>query len=491
MNHNPPSGMQLRFPRLWNWISLTGLVTMAASLFAALMLLLVDTIQSGSNPYLGILIYLVSPVFTLLGLALVILGVLLRRRQVQVRGEPIPLVIDLSRRRDRRVLGYFLGGSALFMVVTAIGSYQSYHFTESTTFCGEACHTVMEPEMVTYQHSPHARVACVECHIGPGAEWFVKAKLSGLHQVIATLADSFPRPVPTPIKNLRPAQDTCEQCHWPERFSGDLVRTFSRRLSDVTNTEYSVSLMLHVGGGTARQGPVAGIHWHTSRDHKVEYLATDPQRLKIPWVRLTEKDGKVTEFRSSDFTNEVVQSEIRTMDCIDCHNRPAHVYEKPNEAVDRAMAFGLIDPALPSIRSNATYIVTQPFTNRTEALAAIANHLETAYPGDARVPTAIAAVQDIYRRNFFPEMKANWRAYPEHIGHKDWPGCVRCHDDKHVSTDGQRVIGFKDCRQCHTILAQGASEELAQLNPGGLEFKHPGEEWDPDFACHDCHTGGP
>lgn len=491
MSSENPGGMQSRFPRLWNWLSLTGLVTVAASVFAAGLLFLIDTFGQATNPYVGILTYLVAPMFTLLGVALVVLGMVLRRREIRLRGEPIPLVIDLSRSRDRRLLGYFVGGSALFLVVTAVGSYHSYHFTESTTFCGQACHTVMEPEMVTYQHSPHARVACVQCHIGPGAEWFVKAKLSGLYQVYATLTDRYPRPVPTPIANLRPAQDTCEQCHWPERFSGNLVRHYRHFLSDATNTEYSVALMLRVGGGAAHRGPVEGIHWHTSKDHKVEYYAADPLRLKIPWVRLTEKDGTVVEYRSPDFTNEVNQAEVRTMDCIDCHNRPAHVYEKPNDAVDRAIARGLLDSGMLSIRSNATYIVTQPYTTREDARAKIAAHFEASYPGDDRVPAATAAVQAIYERNFFPEMKAHWRAYPEHIGHKDWPGCVRCHDDKHQSTDGQRVIGFQDCNQCHVLLAQGLEEELTQLTAGGQTFKHPVEDWDPEFACHDCHTGGP
>lgn len=491
MNSNSPSGLQSRFPRLWNWVSLTGVVTVAASVFAAGLLFLIDTFGKATNPYVGILTYLVAPMFTLLGVGLIVLGMFLRRREVRLRGEPIPLVIDLSRSRDRRILGYFVGGSALFLVVTAIGSYHSYHFTESTTFCGQACHTVMEPEMVTYQHAEHARVACVQCHIGPGAKWFVKAKLSGLHQVYAVFANSYPRPVPTPIANLRPAQDTCEQCHWPEKFSGNLVRTYTHFLSDATNTEYSASLMLRVGGGAAHRGPVEGIHWHTSKDHRVEYLATDPLRLKIPWVRLTDQDGKVTEFRSPGFTNTVNPAEIRVMDCIDCHNRPAHRYETPNESVDNAIALGTLDRTLLSVRSNATQILTAEYSTKSDAFAQITAKVQEAWPNDPRNATTTETLKGIYERTFFPEMKANWRAYPEHIGHKDWPGCVRCHDDKHASTDGSRVIGFKDCSQCHVLLAQGSGEELTRLNPGGLEFKHPGEDWDPEFACHDCHTGGP
>ncbi len=491
MSNTTGSGMTARCPRLWNWISLAGGVTIAASIFAAGLLFQVDAFGKGSNPYVGVLTYLVAPVFTFLGLGLVVLGILLRRREIKLRGEPIPLVIDLSRPRDRRILGYFIGGSALFLVVTAVGSYHSYHFTESTLFCGQACHTVMEPEMVTYQHSPHARVACVQCHIGPGAEWYVKAKLSGLYQVYATAFNKFPRPIPTPISNLRPARDTCEQCHWPEKFSGDMVRTYTHFLSDPTNTEYSVQLLLKVGGANPRLGRAEGIHWHVSKDHQVEYYAADEKRLKIPWVRLTQADGTVVEYRAPDFTNTVNPAEIRVMDCMDCHNRPAHIYQKPNEAVDLALALGHIDRGLPSVRSNATYLITQPYPDVPTALAAIASGMRERYPNDPRVNPAIAALQDIYRNNFFPAMKANWREYPEHIGHKDWPGCVRCHDDNHPSTDGKRNIGFKNCHTCHEILAQGAGEELRRLTPGGQEFRHPVEDWDPAFACHDCHTGGP
>lgn len=492
INQPPRAGLISRLSQLRNWVSATGLVTMLASLFAFLLLFLIDSFSRTSNPYVGVLTYLVAPMFTTLGLALTVLGFWLARRNlVKTSGKPISMVIDLARPRDRKILGWFLAGSALFMVVTAFGSYHSYQFTESVTFCGQACHTVMEPEMVTYQHGSHARVSCVECHIGPGATWFVKSKLSGLYQVYATALDKYPRPVPTPIKNLRPAQDTCEHCHWPQKFSGNLVRTYRHFLSDETNTEYSVRLLLKVGGGDPSRGPVGGIHWHMSVANRIDYVAEDPLRLKIPWVRLTDDKGVVTEFRSPGFTNAVNEADIRRMDCIDCHNRPAHRYQKPNEAVDLAMYLGKLDRTLPYVRTNATWLLTQPYASKAEALQQIATGLKAAYPGALTVDAAVEAVQAIYRDNFFPEMKANWRAYPEHIGHKDWPGCVRCHDDQHQSADGKRVIGFKDCNACHILLSQGTEAELDQLESAGHPFKHPGDDYDPDFKCVDCHTGGP
>src|SRR6185295_7121108 len=220
--------------------------------------------------------------------------------------------------RDRKMMGLFLTGSVLFLLLSAVGSYHTYQFTESVQFCGQACHTVMKPELVTYQHGSHARVACVECHIGPGAEWFVKAKISGLYQVYAVAFDKYPRPVPTPIKNLRPAQETCEQCHWPQKFVGNLDKTYSYFLGEETNTPYSIRLTMKVGGGDPTHGPVGGIHWHMNVGNKVEYIATkldtnhvwvaDEMRQSIPWVRVVDKQGVVTEYRSPGFTNAIAEA---------------------------------------------------------------------------------------------------------------------------------------------------------------------------------------
>jgi nitrate/TMAO reductase-like tetraheme cytochrome c subunit len=495
MNKQPPDPTP--DPDSWiqsmrNWVSLAGLILVVASVFSFLFLFLIDTMAGSPNPYIGILTYLVTPAFSTLGVIITIVGVVMqRRRLIKARGAPINLVIDFNRPRHRKILAIFGVCSVTFLFISALGTYQSYQFTESVTFCGQACHTVMEPEMVTYQNSPHARVACVDCHIGPGATWFVRSKLSGMHQVFATLFDTFPRPVPTPIKNLRPARDTCEQCHWPDKFSGDIVRTYNHFLTDEENTPFTVQMLLKVGGGHPDQGPVEGIHWHTSPNHKVEYIATDDLRLEIPWVRLTDEDGTIHEFRTPEFTEDISGHTIRTMDCIDCHNRPSHRYETPNAAVDRALFLGRLDRSMPYIRLNATEALVQPYDSVEQALREIAASLHAEYPEDPRAETAIQVVQQIYRQNFFPNMKADWRAYPEHIGHMDWPGCVRCHDDNHFTADGSRSITFQDCNSCHLILAQGQGEELFQVSPAGQSFRHPWDDYDPAFKCHDCHTGGP
>jgi hypothetical protein len=105
------------------------------------------------------------------------------------------------------------------------------------------------------------------------------------------------------------------------------------------------------------------------------------------------------------------------------------------------------------------------------------------------LPGTIAAVQEIYAKTIYPERKADWRVYPNNIGHKDWAGCFRCHDDKHKTADGQTVRA-SDCTSCHTIIAQGKGPELASISPTGLEFVHPGGEMDEELTCADCHNGG-
>ncbi len=478
-----------------NWLSLSGLLVVVVSVFSFFLLQLLDALAHLRNPYIGIVTYLVAPAILVLGLILAVLGAWLRRRQIVKYAGPMPpLRIDLTRARDRRILGFFVAGSVLALLVAAVASYHSYHFTESVSFCGQACHGVMKPEWVTYTHSPHARVACAECHIGKGASWYVRSKLSGTYQVYATVAKKYPKPIPTPVRNLRPAQETCEECHWPQKFVGSLERTFSYFLGDETNTPFTVRMLMNVGGGDPKNGPFGGIHWHMNVGNRIEYIATDEGRQKIPWVRMTDYQGVVTEFRSPNFTNQINEADVRLMDCMDCHNRPAHRYRTPNSAVNLAISLGNIDRGLPYIKTNALYALTLAYTNETQALKGIATVLAERYPADKfndcqeKVRGAIREVQQIYTNNFFPEMKANWQVYPDNIGHKDWPGCFRCHDGSHKTPDGKRLIKANECNACHTILAQGKGAELDQLTPRGQKFNHPG---DPvDGGCNDCHTGG-
>ena len=157
---------------------------------------------------------------------------------------------------------------------------------------------------------------------------------------------------------------------------------------------------------------------------------------------------------------------MRTMDCMDCHNRPAHKFQSPESAVNLAMSLGQIDPA-PALHQDQRRgrLVPRLHQTRPAPCKASPPPWPTTIPNDPRIRPAIAAVQQIYTDNFFPEMKADWRAYPDNIGHKDWPGCFRCHDGKHVSTAGKRTIKANDCNACHLILAQGSGDQINQLSP--------------------------
>jgi len=472
-----------------NWTSFVGMVVAIGALFSFLLLFTLDAISHFANPYVSLLTYMGVPAFLIGGLALMFFGAWRERRRRARGGGPAMLAMDLTRPRDRRVMVTFISGSVVFLLLTAIGSYNAFNFTESVTFCGETCHGVMKPEKVTHDHGPHARVACVECHVGKGVGWFVKSKISGSYQLYSVAFKKYPTPIGTPIKNLRPSRDTCEECHWPQQFVGNLDRTFTYYQSDKTNSPYSIRLLLKIGGSDPTRGPVGGIHWHNLPGNTVEYVATDPARQKIPWVRVTDASGKVTVFKTKNFTNDVAKMDVRKMDCMDCHNRPSHRYLSPEKAVNQAMALNKIDPALPWIKTNAMYVLTRTYTNEAQALESIATALNTRYPNETRIKDAVASVQQIYSDNFFPEMKASWASYPDNVGHMIWPGCFRCHDGLHKTEDKKLTIKANDCNSCHTILAQGAGEELDKLAPAGQKFNHPGGDY--DGSCIDCHNGGP
>ena len=491
MNSENTPAKASRLSLFRNWISLVGAVVAIGALFSFLFLFVLDAVAKFSNPYVSLLTYLLVPAFLIFGIALIFFGLWWERRRRAQGSGPASLKIDLSRPRDRRVMAAFITGSIVFLLLSAVGSYNAFNFTESVTFCGETCHKVMKPELTTHDHGPHARVACVECHVGKGVSWFVKSKISGSYQLYSVAFHKYPTPIPTPIKNLRPARDTCEECHWPQSFVGNLDRTFNYFQSDASNSPYAIRLLLKIGGSDPAHGPVGGIHWHNLPGNTVEYIATDAARQKIPWVRVTDAQGKVTVFKTKNFTNDVARMERRTMDCMDCHNRPSHRYLSPEKAVNQAMALKRIDPAIPWFKTNALFVLTRKYETETEATNRIATVLTAKYPGDARVQAAIPVMQQIYSENFFPEMKADWSSYPDNVGHMIWPGCYRCHDGQHKAEDHKTTIKANDCNTCHTILAQGAGAELDQLAPAGQKFIHPGGELDANPVCTDCHNGGP
>ena len=479
---------------IWrNWCSVAGAIVGTGGLFAFLFLFTLDMTGKGrGNPYMGILCYVVAPAFLAAGIFFVLWGAWLRRAELaRLRGlgKPAPLAIDLSRTRDRRISIVFVSGALVYLLMTAVGSYQTFVYTESQAFCGQVCHTVMNPEFTAYQRFAHARVSCVDCHVGEGATRFVSAKINGVRQLFGITFDSYPRPIPIPIHNLRPARETCERCHWPEKHTGNLERTIPRYLSDPANSPFTVRLLLKVGGSGREFGKPSGIHWHTSADTKVEYFSSDAQRQAIPWVRVTDNTGVVTVYRKAGFKGDPDPRLIRVMDCIDCHNRPAHRFNSPNDAVDEAIYLGKIDRTLPSIKRTAVDDLSQPYSSSAEGEARISADLRKKYAGAKGLDDTVAAVIAVYRANFFPEMKVDWSKYPENIGHMDNPGCFRCHDGQHTADNGKPMPATA-CNSCHVILAQGSGADLSRLAPDGVAFKHPSTDIDGlGLLCSDCHNG--
>lgn len=438
------------------------LTTISAVLF--LLFFVADLFGLHANPYLGIIFFLVLPAFFLLGLVLIPAGII-RERRHRLRGLPPSQwrwhQVDINDPHQRRIVSVVAALTIVNVIIVSLAAYRGIEYMDSVSFCGQVCHTVMEPEFAAYQDGPHARVRCVECHIGSGASWFVRSKVDGIRQVWAVTFNTYSRPIPTPVHSLRPARDTCEHCHWPEKFTGDLVRTLAAYADDESNTESHTVLQIRVGGGGWRFGGPHGIHWHTSRDHKVEYIASDDRREKIPYVRLTDAAGRVREYTAEGANVEQLKrtGELRTMDCVDCHNRPSHRFAAtPERAVDGALFVGGLPRNLPYIRREAVAVLRQTFPDRPAAERAIKAHVEGFYAkdypdlvraGDGRIAQAVAGVQRVYAHNVFPRMNLGWGAHPNHIGHTDSPGCFRCHDDEHRSTDGQTIR--QDCAICHEM----------------------------------------
>jgi hypothetical protein len=486
-----------------NWVSLAGIVLAASSFFAVALLIAIDFMRGFRNPYLGILTYIVAPAFLIGGLLLIAIGAWReRRRRRRLRPGEIPAYprLDLNSPHDRKTLILVVVLTAVFLLSTAVGSYRTYHFTESVAFCGKTCHKIMSPEYTAYQESPHARVICVQCHIGSGASWFVKSKLSGSYQVYAALANKYPRPIPTPIQNLRPARETCEACHWPREFFGAVESRFDHYLPDEQNTLWTIQMLLKVGGGDPGFGDVGGIHWHMAIANKIEYIASDKQRQTMPWVRMTDQKGHVTVFESTDHpltAEQIAAATPRVMDCIDCHNRPTHIYHTPVESVNLALQTGRIPRAIPHIKEQAVHVLLGKYSTTPEAESSISDTLKNYYrkqlpafadSSGALIAAAIRETQAIYTHNFFPVMKVDWRAHPDNVGHKNSPGCFRCHDGSHTSADGKAIT--HQCNACHTIIVQGATGQ-EESSVDGLEFKHPvdiDEAW-KEMNCFDCHDG--
>ncbi|HUF47417.1 MAG TPA: NapC/NirT family cytochrome c [Vicinamibacterales bacterium] len=448
-----------RVPLPRNPISLAGsvLAVLGGALFIVVFVL--DLMGLHTNPYMGILFFMVFPAVFILGLLLIPVGMWRDRvRRRDGRTEVHWPKIDLGNPRHRAWTFFIAVATVVNLVVVSLAAYSGVHYMDSVEFCGQVCHEVMQPEFEAYQDGPHSRVTCVKCHIGDGASWFVRSKLSGARQVFAVAFGTFSRPIPSPVHNLRPARETCEQCHWPEKFHGDKIRVLREYGEDEANTETQTILQIHVGGGSDSLGVGAGIHWHMNVANTIEYIATDDKRQVIPWVRMTDRDGHVREYVVEGVTpQELAAGERRTLDCVDCHNRPSHPFDATaSRAVDRAISRGEIAASLPYIKREATAVIQGEYPSHAAATDAIAARLRAFYREQynevymgrrQEVERAVLVTQRLYQRNVFPSMNVTFGSYPNNIGHMDFPGCFRCHDESHRTTDGLTIR--QDCELCH------------------------------------------
>ena len=478
-------------------LSIAGSAIATASFVLFVTLFLIQILGFKGGPYLGIITYLLLPGVMLAGLVLVPIGIwrqTSKEREASAHGEPAPHlpVIDLNAPRTRKALLTFGAMSLAGAIVLAVGTYKGVEYMESVEFCGQACHRVMEPEATAHARSPHSRVACADCHIGAGADWFVKSKLSGSWQLIAVTFNLYPTPIPTPVHNLRPARETCEQCHWPTKNAGDRMQVRVHYEEDEANTELHTVLLVKVGGQHGRKS--SGIHWHVDPGVSIRYL-TDDRREKIYDVEMKGADGKTRLFKAAE---EAPTGAVwRTMDCVDCHNRPTHIYRQPANEVDLAMDQGAIDKTLPFIKREGLRAVQLEYPSHEAARAGISadilafykkNYPDVAAAKADDIRQAGKALGDIYSWNVFPQMKVTWNTYPNHLGHKQSPGCFRCHDKKHKTADGEKI--GKDCGLCHTVLADGEQEPaiLRQLS-GDEEAPEAAPAADAAAAAAPATTG--
>jgi len=487
-----------------NWISYAGAGIAAVGVLVFAILTAYHTVGGGAleQPYGDLVIFFVPPLFVIAGVVVILFGMYVQWIRWRMR-KPLAFARypkwDLNIARERKALLAVGIGAAILSIPAIYGSGRAYQYTDAVPFCGATCHS-MTPEYVTYHLSPHAHVACAECHVAPGATGYIESKARGMVELVETIQNDYPRPIPVPVTALRPIRVNCEKCHWPAKFSGskEVRRTYF--LSDEQNTRWEIDMLVRIGGGQPADASRMGIHWHVAG--KVEYIATDADRQNIPWVRAVDPlTGKAEVYTSVPSRSAAPPAgEMRTMDCVDCHNRPSHILQSPDRSLDVALADGVIDPSLPYIKQQGVAALTASYTSREQAMhgieTALRGYYQKTYPqvyNDKRqaVESAVVSLQKTYDQYFFPAMKVRWDTYFTNDTHFSSQGCFRCHDGQHKSVDG--TVIRSDCDTCHTIVREGKAAN-AQFAPGpkGLAFAHPvdiGNAW-AEQACSSCHTGG-
>ena len=444
-------GTLLRHP-----LAIAGALVTAIS--AVVFIALVGAALMGvfDNPYAGLVIFVAIPAVLVLGLLLIPLGMWLQRRKLARHPETVDdwPIWDFRSPRVRRAALVLIAFTALSAAISLVAGYSTLHWMESPQFCGQACHTPMNVQFTAWQHGPHARIACANCHIGEGARGFVQAKMAGTRQLAHVLTNSVPRPVPAGAQVPFGGHDlTCGRCHQPMKIPGDVVRVKREYGDDDQNTETLTVLLMHVG----RVNPTGrAIHWHADPATRVEFASADPARQTIPYVKVTSPDGRVKEyFAAGASAPPAGQAPLHLMNCVDCHNNVGHrIANAPEQAVDTAIAAGEVSRALPFARREGVRLLKASYASDDEAARKIGEDLRRFYSAQtgsidaAALQRAVVALQGAYQRNVFSSMKVTWGTYPDNTGHTTSPGCFRCHDGSLAAKDGSTINA--DCEYCHT-----------------------------------------
>ncbi len=478
-----------------NWVGTIGVVLTTSAFLLFLFMEALQLLGIVTNAYVGLVSYMVLPALFILGLVLIPIG---WRLYCRTSGRPTRELLS-ERFTPEMVAPTRIYGSSLFGLIALLtltnllflgaGGARMLHFMDQPKFCGTACHKVMHPEWESYQRSPHARVRCVDCHVGEGTQALIDAKLNGLWQIISATLHLYEKPIPTPVRNLRPARETCEHCHWPEKFYGERMKVFTHHALDEASTPRYTTLALRVGSGAGDERGT--IHWHIAPQNEVRYQPATEDRSEMAWVEMRTAGGEVRRFThrprldasavagGPGAENDAPTGHAlapRTVDCIDCHNRATHIYEDPEAAIDERMAAGRLDRAVPYLKRAALGALLGSYASKEAGLLGIRKEIQETYARELRreaagrqveLDQAVATLQEIYQRNIHPRMRVFWNVYPDHRGHRAGGGCFRCHNAEMVDSQGEAVA--HDCALCHSILAYESPEPFQFLLPVGEE----------------------
>lgn len=494
---------------IFNWLSVIGLLLLAACVAAGVFFLLFGLLDSSGSGYAVLLV--VPPLLVGVFACVLVVAGLVRERRRHRLGKHSSFLrrivldpLDFVRRTGPFAIAAGISVAVFALLGAGAGSLATVEYTESNEFCGEVCHSVMNPEATAYQHSSHARIDCVECHVGEGGDSYIRSKLSGVRQLWAMATGDISRPIPTPIRNRRMSREMCESCHTADRAIGYKAISHTYFATGLEDEPVTLRMIVKVGGGgNDSLMPGAGIHYHMLAERVVEYISRDDARQDIAWIRVTEANGSVREFHNDDdplSDEERASLEVHRMECVDCHSRPAHRFTAPVRSVDQALAADRIPRTLPGIKEASVRALDGGYATTEEAMAGIPETLREFFDEEDPelledraddLDRVVPVLREIYNRTIFPEMKADWRSHPDNLGHRDSPGCFRCHNDVMLDEDGDEI--FSDCTSCHAILAQDdAVIEASSEFDSGRAFVHPedSESFDEFTLCSDCHTGG-